>query len=268
MEEEFEEVGTEQVEVEAAPEVEASEPQEFEEVEDGPVETDEDDQLQPEKKQQPVIPRKAYESEKEKRQALEREVRELREKATQPPPQPQKQPQTIEEFFDVDPAGTLAHVDKMIRDAQAAYDVDEAQKWKDAKTDLVARGLLNQQTQQTRESHIAKVNAEIYKSVPDFEAKRPELVALAEEYGLTSQEAQQILDPAVVGETAARMAKMLNKVHAIANAGKTAKGKEVKQPTKVEAAGNGGFSNNNQSQKQLQRAKESGNLDDWASLLG
>lgn len=267
MEDEFEEVAEETPELEET--LEAEETEQPEEAET----TEETEEAEPEapqgKKQQPVIPRKAYESEKEKRQALEREVKELREKAAAPAqPAQTKQPQTIEEYFDVDPAGTLAHVDKMIRDAQAAYDMDEAQKWKDAKTDLVARGLLSQQTRQTKEGHVAKVNAEIYKSIPDFDSKRPELVALAEKYGLTSQEAEQVLDPSVVGDTAARMAKMLNKVHAVVNAGKTAKTKEVKQPTKAEPAGNGGFSNNNTSNKQLQRAKESGNLDDWASLLG
>ena len=97
---------------------------------------------------------------------------------------------------------------------------------------------------------------------------REAIQSLVEGKSLSIEEAAQVMDPTVVGDTAARMAKMLNKVHAVVNAGKTAKTKEVKQPNRTEPAGAGGFSNNNQPTKLLNRAKESGNLDDWASLLG
>lgn len=248
---------------------EVPEPEEAEQPEPEEQEAEEPEAGQPEqgKKSQPVIPRKAYESEKEKRQALEKKVQELEQKISAPPPA-KREPQTIEEHFDVDPARTLGYVDQQIQAARAAYDTDKEQEWKDIKTDLVARGLLNQQTQQTKAGQIASVKSEIYKTIPDFDAKQPELVALAEEYGLTPQEATSIFDPSVVGDTAVRMAKLMNKVHAIVNASRTAKSKEVKQPTKVEAAGNGGFSNKTATvQRQLAKAKESGNLDDWASLL-
>lgn len=260
MEEEFEEVA----EVE-----EQGEEAQVEEIEEQPEQEEvakESEQGEDEQHQAPLIPRKAYESEKEKRQRLAAENAELKAQLAQKqePAAAKREPQTIEEHFDLDPANVLGWVDQQIAAAQAGYDEDKVREWQAKKTDLVARGLLNQQRQQS----VGSLSAEMYKAVPDFDAKRPALEALAVEYGLNKDEAASILNPAVVGETAVRMAKMLNKVHAIANAGKTAKTKEVKQPTKVEAAGTGGFSNNNQSHKQLQRAKETGNLDDWASLLG
>jgi len=225
----------------------------------------------------PVIPRKAYDSEKAKRQAeqaknqgLEKRLQEMEQQlaATKTATATPKQPETIEELFDVNPDAALSHIDQQIRAAKDAYDVDAEQRLKDIKVDLVARGLRSQHQRQSQETLASKINTEIYKAIPDFDAKKPALVALAVEYGLTEQEAAQVMDPAVVGDTAARMAKMLNKVHAVVNAGKTAKTKEVKQPNRTEPAGTGGFSNNNQTTKQLNRAKESGNLDDWASLLG
>jgi len=218
----------------------------------------------------PVIPRKAYQAEKEKRQGLEKRLQEMEQQlaATKTATATPKQPETIEELFDVNPDAALSHIDQQIRAAKDAYDVDAEQRFKDIKVDLVARGLRSQHQRQSQETLASKINTEIYKAIPDFDAKKPALVALAVEYGLTVQEAAQVMDPAVVGDTAARMAKMLNKVHAVVNAGKTAKTKEVKQPNRTEPAGTGGFSNNNQTTKQLNRAKESGNLDDWASLLG
>lgn len=218
----------------------------------------------------PVIPRKAYQAEKEKRQGLEKRVQEMEQQlaAAKTAAATPKQPQTIEEAFDQNPEGVLTYVDQQIAAANAAYDPDEAQKWKDAKVDLVARGLKSQHQRQTKESHVAKINTEIYKAIPDFDTKRPELVALATEYGLTEQEAVDIFNPEVVGDSAARMAKVFNKVHTIVNAGKTAKAKEVKTPPRTEGAGTGGFSNSNPTNKQLNRAKETGNLDDWAALLG
>jgi hypothetical protein len=252
MEDEFEEAVETEVEAEEAAPEETEEQQE-ETAEEPEQEADH---------QAPTIPRKAYEVEKTKRQALEARIKELEQAKTTAAPA--KQPETLEELFDVDPGAALTHVDRQIAAANAAFDADEAQKWKDAKTDLVARGLLNQGRQQS----VGAMNAEMYKAVPDFDTKKPELQALAVEFGLNEREAADILNPAVVGDTAVRMAKMLNKVHAIANAGKTAKTKEVKQATKVEPAGNGGFSNSNTTHKQLERAKASGNLDDWASVLG
>jgi len=218
----------------------------------------------------PVIPRKAYQAEKEKRQGLEKRLQEMEQQlaATKNAPISQKQPETIEELFDVNPDAALSHIDQQIRAAKDAYDVDAEQRYKDLKVDLVARGLRSQHQRQSQETLTSKINSEIYKSIPDFDTKKTALVALAVEYGLTEQEAAQVMDPTVVGDTAARMAKMLNKVHAVVNAGKTAKTKEVKQPNRTEPAGAGGFSNNNQPTKLLNRAKESGNLDDWASLLG
>lgn len=260
MEEEFQEVA----EIEEQGEEVAVEETEEQPEQDAAEEETQQEEEQPaqRKTRAPVVPRDAFEAVTGKLKKLEQENEDLRKR--QEPAPVRREPQTIEEHFDVDPANVLGWVDQQIIAAQASYDEDKVREWQAKKTDLVARGLLNQQRQQS----VGTLSAEMYKAVPDFDAKRPELEALAVEYGLNKNEAADILNPAVVGETAVRMAKMLNKVHAIANAGKTAKTKEVKQPTKVEAAGNGGFSNNNQSQKQLQRAKESGNLDDWASLLG
>lgn len=213
----------------------------------------------------PVIPRKAYESEKEKRQRAERERDELKEQLSKAAP---KQPTTIEEAFDMNPAEVMAYLDREMLNARAAYDQEKLEELRDQKNNLLARAVLNAEHRTSRETAVAKINAEIYKAVPDFEAKRSELVQLAEDYGLNKKEAEDILNPLVVGETAARMAKMLNKVHAIANAGKTAKGKEVKQPNRVESAGNGGFNNNNGTNAQLTKAKTTGHLDDWAAILG
>jgi hypothetical protein len=263
MEDEFE--VTEEIEQPEVEDTEETEPEQPEESAEE-VKAEEQEPEGQERKAAPAIPPKAYHVEKEKRQRLEKENQELRQKL-ESSAKPVKQPETLEEFFDVDPGGTLSHVDRQIKEAEAAFDTDAAQEWRNKKTDLVARGLINQQTKQTRESHVSKVNSEIYKAIPDFDAKRPELVATAIDLGLNESEAQQIMDPAIVGESASRMAKMLNRVHAIVNAGKTAKSKEVKQPTKVEAAGNGGFSNKNTTHKQLERAKASGSMDDWASLL-
>jgi len=216
------------------------------------------------KKPEARIPEKAYMEEKRKRQELEAEVKAL--KATPPPAA--KQPQTIEEHFDVNPAGVLNYIDQQIRDAKAGYDDTKVAELQATKTDLVARGLLNSERKTSRETFLTKVNAEIYKAIPDFDDKKAGMVQMAKEYGLNDQEAEDIFNPEVVGDTAVRMAKMMARVYSVTNAGKTAKGKEVKTPMKTESAGAGGFENRTAQDKQLARAKETGSLDDWAKALG
>jgi hypothetical protein len=258
MEEEFDEAVETEVETEEQEPVETEEQPEETETEE--VETQEEPPAKV-KTRAPVVPRDAFEAVTGKLKKLELENEDLRKRQE---PAQKREPQTIEEHFDANPEGVLTWVNQQISAAQAAYDDDKVRELQAQKTDLVARGLLNQQ----RQASVGTLNAEMYKAVPDFDAKRPQLQALAVEYGLNEKEAADILNPAVVGETAVRMAKMLNKAHTVANAGKTAKTKEVKKATKVEPAGNGGFSNNNTSHKQLERAKASGSLDDWASVLG
>lgn len=225
--------------------------------------------------QQPLIPRKAYESEKEKRQEeqrqrqrLEQENLELRQKLESAPQVPAKKPETVEEHFDVNPKETMAWLNQQILTAKAANDYDKVEELKDLKTNLLERSVLNTETRTSTESRLSKVNAEIYKILPDFDSKKAELVKLATELGYTEQDAKELIDPSVVGDVAARSVKFLSEVYAMRNAGKTARNKEVRTPTKVESAGNGGFSNNDSTRKQFNKAKESGHLDDWAALLG
>lgn len=213
------------------------------------------------------IPMPAYNSEKEKRQRYEQENKELRQQLETRQTQT-RQPETLEEFFDQNPQSALAYIDNQISIAKSAYDADKLEELRETKTNLVARGLLNADAKTSRETTISKVNQEIYKTVPDFDTKRAELVQFARDSGLSEREAEDIFNPGVIGESAARMVKMVSRFHAMANAGKTGKGKEVRQPTKVEAAGNGGFSNNDVGKKQFNKAKETGKLDDWAAVLG
>jgi hypothetical protein len=263
MEDEFESAETTEEHEETTEEVETQE-EETTGTETQETEEETPEHTETEDKKAPVIPRKAYEDEKRKRQALEAKVKEIEAKVSTPAP---KEPQTIEEHFDVNPEGVLNYLDQQIAAARSDYDESRERELLSQKTSLVARGMLNERHRQTRESSLSKLTTEIYKAVPDFEEKKPALVALAKEYGLDEKEASDIFDPAVIGETAVRMVKAWNKIHAERNAGKTMKTKEVKTPTKVEAAGTGGFSNKNANHKQLERAKESGNLDDWAALL-
>lgn len=214
-----------------------------------------------------VIPIKAYESEKEKRQRFEQENKELRQQL-ETAVKPAKEPQTIEEHFAVNPQGVLSYLDQQIAAAKAEFDQEKVTELVDLKANLAIKSMLNATAKTTQDAELAKLTSEIYKAVPDFDTKKPELIQVAIDNGLTEKQAHDILDPDMVGEAAVNMAKMLSRVHAIVNAGKTAKGKEVKTPMKTEPAGNGGFQNNNLSQKQLNRAKETGTLDDWAAILG
>lgn len=241
-------------------------------IDDNTPEPDPDPQPEPSEPQAQgkTVPVKALEDERRKRQDLETKYKDLetRVKAQESVPPPKKQPETLEELFDVNPEQALAYVDQQIRAAQGEYDEGKVAQWVQAKTDLVARGLINQQRQTSKGERVSRINVEILKAVPDFEAKRPELVKLARDFGLNDDESEQIFTPEVVGESAARMAKMMDKVYSIVNAGKSAKGKEVKTPPRTEPAGTGGFSNNSQNSKLLDRAKETGSTDDWARLLG
>lgn len=220
------------------------------------------DPTEPTEPVEKTVPVKALQAEVRKRQELETRIKELETRAVP------KRELTIEDHFDANPANVLGYLDSELLKAKADGDWSKVEELRDTKTNLVARGLLKSEQKAAIATTTSRINAEIYKAVPDFDAKKPELQALAQEYGLTEAEARDILDPNVIGETAARMAQMLNRIHSIANAGKTAKAKEVKTPTKVEAAGNGGFSNNDSTKKQFNRAKESGHLDDWAAVLG
>lgn len=223
-------------------------------------------------RQQPLIPRKAYESEKEKRQTYQTENEQLKARLAQleqaAPRQEQKPPATIEEAFDQNPSGTLAYLDQEIRKARSEYDTDKVTELVDLKATLATRGLLQFESRQSTAAQRAKLDAEIYKVAPDFDTKKSELIQTAKEMGFDEQTAADLFNPDVIGPAAIQAIKAFSRVNAMLNAGKTAKGKEVKTPMKTEPAGNGGFSNNDQSKQQFNRAKESGKLDDWAAILG
>jgi len=212
--------------------------------------------------QEKTVPVKALQAEVKKRQELETRLKALESQ------QPAKQPQTIEEHFDANPAGVLNWLKEQRAAAEKAGEWEKSQEFEQKRIDLLERQVLLSGQRESKKTQTLSINHEIYKAVPDFDTKKAELVALAQELGLSEEDARDALNPEVIGESAIGMAKMLNNVYAIKNAGKTVMKKEVKTPMKTEPAGNGGFSNNDTTKKQFNKAKETGHLDDWAAILG
>lgn len=182
------------------------------------------------------VPLKALEEERRKRQEFEARVKALEEKQTAPPP---KQPTTIEEHFDANPQGVLSWIDQQITAKEAELDDAAVRQLERTKINLLQRQVFMSTQRQEVQRRSEQVRREMLKVAPELETNEAALKATAKEMGYNDTDLENIFNPEVVGDFAVRALTAVKKFHDMKNAGKTLKTKEVKQPTKVESAGNG-----------------------------
>lgn len=218
-------------------EVEPVEPQEvIEPVEpEGEPEGEPQEPIEPQEPEVKTVPLKALEEERRKRQEMAKRLEEVEKKLAPPP----KQPQTIDEFYEVDPKGTMDYLNNEIArltEEDPFGNVRKIENLRDTKEELRLRGATQRQNQQSR--FVTDLN----KAIDGFDKKREALTTFAtSELGYTPQELAMLTNPGVVGhEAAIKTVKLINRQFEAKQAPATLKSKEVKpKATQVEPPGEG-----------------------------
>jgi len=183
-------------------------------------------------------------------------------------PAAKKEPKTFEEFYDQDPQGVMTWINSEIArlaEESPYTNAVQIENLRDKKLELKDYG---KQKEATRTSQYM---ANVEKAIPGFNSKRKELAKHAtDDLGYTMDDISTLSDPSKVGESAAiKFMAQINKSFELANAGKSLKSKEVKQPTKVELAGTGGFKTSSETNltKLYESAKTNGTNEAWAAYF-
>lgn len=206
--------------------------------------------------QQPAektVPVKALQAEVKKRQELESRLKAIEEKQAAPPA---REPQTIEEHFDVNPAGVLHWIKEQKAAAATVNDYTRVDELEQTRINLLERQVLLSGQRESEKTQAITINAEMERAVPGFSAKREAIQQTAIKLGLTKEDAADIFNPSVVGPAAVRMAKAFAKAHEIMEAGEKLKLKGKPSPNTVEGSGGPANSGNGSQPKtweQLQK---------------
>lgn len=208
-----------------------------------------------------TVPVKAVVEERRKRQALEKEVEEL--KKSQPPPQPQPPAQkTVYDYYDEDPQSVMQWINGEIAkltEEDPFGNVAKIELLRDQKADLRQYGISKASELST------SFRQEIQKAVPKMDAVTEYAV---KELGYSSDEMKFLTAPAqnkAEADFKLKTLKTIQRAYDKENAGKGIDKKEVKrQPTQVERPGSGVSTPSPKLQKLLDEAKRTGN---WMAYI-
>jgi hypothetical protein len=141
----------------------------------------------------------------------------------------ERKPRDIYEAFAEDPQGVLTHLDAQISKLTKDGMMEEALELRDLKTNLIFRRQMEIENITRSTQRSGEVVSAVRREIPDFDARAPLLTEFAvKELGLTEEEISRLTDPAIMGETAAKVTIAINRLYNRINAGKRAEQKQVK----------------------------------------
>jgi len=155
----------------------------------------------------------------------------------------EKKPRDIYEAFSQDPQGVLTHIDAQISKLTKDGMMEEALELRDLKTNLIFRRQMEIENMARSTQRTGEAVSAVRREIPDFDARAPILTEFAvKELGLTEEEVSRLTDPAIMGDTAAKVTIAINRLYNRVNAGKRAEQKQVKpQPPLLNKPGSSGL---------------------------
>lgn len=224
----------EEIQAEQAEEIAGEAPVEEtgeEETGETPEETGEEEEATPATEEKKTVPIKAVLEERRKRQALEDEIRKLKEEqqAKQPTPQKPVEQKTLYEHYDDNPKAVTDWINGEIARLTNEDPYENALQIENLRDQKAELKLYGQQRQVTKQNTFI---AELNKAIPNITDRAPKLIQFAQtELGYTPEDINALTNPNLVGEAMAiKNTKMINRLYEAAHPeGKEAPVKRITQ---------------------------------------